>query len=629
MSRALFSVFIKDLVLFSRDRKNLVLVVLTPVLIMAVLGNLALQEPESQFLDNVPFGLCNRDPAFSLPYEFDLVSPPEDCEASVTGMVGSGELRGALFVPETFSADIREGRGSTLTLVLDNSKARVAFSIRTAMESMVNSLNERIGVAFISAAWVALADLNGKLKFVVEHLAVSRGVVSAIQERALALNSTLTGIEAVPGQDALARANATMGELASELEQASSLIELARNASALDAELANATAGMAERASGLEPLAGELANLTAAYGSACACANCSSQDNLTAEGCAALNASIVRLSETLERYEAARASLGNASLMLENASSAALAYYDALTARINATLPLLTERNLTPSQDDIALAESLLGEVRRVQDDVRSQLVELDTIVVNLTGQILTLEEELNRTTALLDAYTEKDPVNIVRAVSLESVETFPKGTLLAFLAPNMALMVLLFITLLVSSMALVDERRSMTMFRTLLSPLPLWLNLLQKLLFIVALCGLQIALMSAVVLALGARYSLAGGLWWQLLAALLAASALFASLGFLIGSLSKSENTALLSSLVLAIPMMFLSGLLFPLEGMSLAMSRVAFWSPLTLAVTSIERVLIYRTGLDPALLAVQAGIAIAAFLLASLFLSRNPSAD
>ncbi len=622
MSLALIAVFLKDMRLFFRDRKNLILVILTPVVIMSILGTLAREERQEQYLGNIPLGFCNRDQSFELPYEFELVSPEEQCEARTLEMVEQGELRGALFVPESFSQDIRDGRGSTLTLVLDNSKGSISFTLRTAIESMVNKMNEEVGVAFISAAWEALRDLNVKLKFVVRHLALSRGVIGGIYERAFALNQSLTAIDLVSGIDAVGRVNATVDELTARLVDAKGILALAENVSTVRADLDNATADIIRQTADLGSLQSQIANFSSTYDAFCAdCENCS----LTSSECESLNASISDLTAAAADYEGTRNQLGYYAALLGNQSNRTADSYRELSLQINSTLGRLTEYNLSPSREDLTLVGALLDEVRRVQDQVRLELVEMDSIILNLTSQIISLEEELTTTSILLDEYTEKEPVNIVRAVSLEPVETFPGGIQLQFLAPNMMLLVLLFITLLVSSMAIVDERRSMTMFRTLLSPLPLALNLLQKLCFIVVLCFVQFFLMFVVVRVLGASYAFD---WW-LIPALFIISFLFASIGFLVGSIAKSENTALLTSLVLAIPMMFLSGLLFPLEGMTGVMSKVAFWSPLTIGITTLERLLIYHTGPQPLLLFAKIGVAVLLFFLASWTVSKSPSLD
>ena len=164
-----------------------------------------------------------------------------------------------------------------------------------------------------------------------------------------------------------------------------------------------------------------------------------------------------------------------------------------------------------------------------------------------------------------------------------------------------------------------------MTMFRTLLSPMPIARFLVEKLLFLTLLGTAQLAIMLAVVWLQGAKYALSGE---TLLAATLAA-VLFSSLGLLLGSLARSENTALLSVLVLAIPMLFLSGLLFPFEAMSPVMASVSRWSPLTMSITNAERLLIYHTGVEPAVAIIQLAVAVGSSLLAAVVLSRSPSPD
>ena len=601
----MLAVFRKDLRLFFRERKNLVLSVATPVFIMLVLGNLALGAQKEQYLDNIRLGYCSKDPSFTLPFELDLVTFPDECEARTYFMVKRGELRGALYVPERFTEDIAAGSGASLILVLDNAKGQVAFTLRTAIESAVSGMNEKIGVAFIEAAWERLSLLNSRLKEVVGVLALSRSAVEDIHLRALSLNDSLSALDFPPGKEALRQANDSLAAARAEAERMAMLRETARNLSAMRVLIANLSEqGLA--AGGIP--AGELALLKEEYAMRCG--------NASAE-CEALNRSVALLEEALARQEEARARLAEQLALLAQAGGTDIVLQEGIDASEGAL------RNL--SEVSLSAAETVLAEAERLQGEVRRYLLELDELVVNTTGEIISLQDELNLTTQLLDEYTARSPRNIVRAVSLEQLETFPDRLQLEFLAPNQMLQVLLFLSLLLGSMAVVEERRSMTMFRTLLSPMPIARFLVEKLLFLTLLGTAQLAIMLAVVWLQGAKYALSGE---TLLAATLAA-VLFSSLGLLLGSLARSENTALLSVLVLAIPMLFLSGLLFPFEAMSPVMASVSRWSPLTMSITNAERLLIYHTGVEPAVAIIQLAVAVGSSLLAAVVLSRSPSPD
>ncbi|MDD3160250.1 MAG: ABC transporter permease [Candidatus ainarchaeum sp.] len=70
-----------------------------------------------------------------------------------------------------------------------------------------------------------------------------------------------------------------------------------------------------------------------------------------------------------------------------------------------------------------------------------------------------------------------------------------------------------------------------------------------------------------------------------QLIGAIILVSLLFISLGILISLFTKSQSTAILLCLLITVPMIFLSGIILPIEFMPSFMQTIAFFFPLTLA--------------------------------------------
>jgi ABC-2 type transport system permease protein len=111
---------------------------------------------------------------------------------------------------------------------------------------------------------------------------------------------------------------------------------------------------------------------------------------------------------------------------------------------------------------------------------------------------------------------------------------------------------------------------------------------------------------------------------WGMLFLIILVYSAAFIGIGMALATYSESENTAMLSSLVLGIPMLFLSGIFFPFETMPELMVRLGNALPITMGIRAFDSVLIYNEGFDafagylvPLLGYGIAGIGLAYFLL------------
>jgi ABC-type polysaccharide/polyol phosphate export permease len=84
------------------------------------------------------------------------------------------------------------------------------------------------------------------------------------------------------------------------------------------------------------------------------------------------------------------------------------------------------------------------------------------------------------------------------------------------------------------------------------------------------------------------------------LLAFLLLASLLslltFTALGILVAIFAESEATAFLASLVIGLPLLFMSGILFPYEFMPSFMASIAQITPIAPAITAMQSGMIYR---------------------------------
>ncbi|MCX6770292.1 MAG: ABC transporter permease [Candidatus Micrarchaeota archaeon] len=85
--------------------------------------------------------------------------------------------------------------------------------------------------------------------------------------------------------------------------------------------------------------------------------------------------------------------------------------------------------------------------------------------------------------------------------------------------------------------------------------------------------------------------------LWFYVLQALVLLILAFVSLGVVIAIYSESEATAFLACLVVGLPLLFLSGLLFPVEFMPPLVAVLGLCSPLTQAVISMQATLLYHS--------------------------------
>ncbi len=167
------------------------------------------------------------------------------------------------------------------------------------------------------------------------------------------------------------------------------------------------------------------------------------------------------------------------------------------------------------------------------------------------------------------------------------------------FYVPAILAMVLLLTTMVLPSMAVVREKEIGTLEQIMVTPIRPWQLIVGKLL---PFAGIGLGVAAAVT---GAAVWLLGVPLRGSFLLLLGLTALFLlntlGLGLLVSTLARNQQQAMMSSIYLVmIPMIFLSGLLFPLENMPPAIRVVSWAIPLRYYATVIRGIFLKGAGLE-----------------------------
>jgi ABC-2 type transport system permease protein len=237
-----------------------------------------------------------------------------------------------------------------------------------------------------------------------------------------------------------------------------------------------------------------------------------------------------------------------------------------------------------------------LGEVKEQSADTSQKLEQLSTGMANSTAS---LALEIEKTKGVINEVTTKSPTAIAAPVTMEMEKVFKDKSQLEFLMPGIISIVLMFISFMLASITIIQERSQKTLVRTLLTPLSL-----EEFLFAKTFALILIALLQGIIMVIVA-FLLYGVLipvsqWGALFLVILVYSASFIGIGMALATLADSENTAMLLSLVLSIPMLFLCGMFFPFETMPPLMAWLGNALPITMGIRALDSVLIYQQGSD-----------------------------
>ncbi|MEK6956138.1 MAG: ABC transporter permease [Nanoarchaeota archaeon] len=533
----------KDLKLFARDKKNLILTIVAPALILFILGNVFSLSSTSKSFSGINLGLCNLD---NNPIELDLplfkiVKLSGNCESLAVKSVHNGKLRAAVVIPKNFTSDIENGEGTEIKIYIDNSKTQTSLVASDALKALVQELNEKIGTEFINKAWVRLNSLNERIKSILPSLEKAK-------ESAIKTQQDLDEIN-----NALDRVNDN------RLDK--TLYDLNQTLAYTDIDISN----------DLDSSVALLKN----YSASCSFNSfeCNKIRNMTSK-------------------------------------------LSVLSSRLRLRENALKNANISSLQEQVSLMQSS-------KNKLKADIIEINASAYEFTDNIITIENELRETSAALDVYTSRDPKSIIRAVSLDENFVFGNKTYFQFLAGGLILMLLLFTITLSSSTHLVYERNTGTLARTLLSPTSISTFIITKVIYFIMICAIELFVMFFI----SALFSSPLVFSLSVFSILVLASVNFILIGLVIGALSSTENTALLTSLVVGLPMFFLSGLFFPFEIMPKFMRVIGFNSPLTLASESLDKVIIYRSNINYNSLFELVFISVLLFFLLHYLIKRKPT--
>lgn len=167
------------------------------------------------------------------------------------------------------------------------------------------------------------------------------------------------------------------------------------------------------------------------------------------------------------------------------------------------------------------------------------------------------------------------------------------------FYIPAILAMVLMLTTMVMPSMAVVREKEIGTLEQLIVTPVRPWQLLVGKL-FPFAVIGLATTLLVTALSVLGFGVPLRGSLFL-----LVALTALFLlttlGLGLLTSTLAKNQQQAMMASIfLLMVPMIYLSGLIFPIENMPPLIRLGTYGIPLRYYNTIIRGIFLKGVGLE-----------------------------
>jgi len=607
---------LKDLTVTARDPKTVFLMFAAPLIIMLLVGAIFFTETGVQpaTTKQIPIGACIMDTgghasafADELSKQFSVTREygPE-CEKVMDEQLSLGRIRAYVSVPAGFTQAVAEGRQAIIVLKTDNAKPDIASIITSVNQGIVYAAAQEMGRTFLNASWEELRSMSVNIDELARALNESERQITEINNKTSQTTAKINSLDTTSLRDSIHSSRVSIESLTADAAALRvSVKDSADDVGALNASMAVLQSAVANVTAGIGVLRSDITGIGNDLNSAYTDAYCKDAAAFPAINetmvlrwkglCAdiiSLNSSLHGLDQDLGKQGTYLAQL-NASAASTQAN---LTLISAEIADVEDKLSALDE--LGELNSTLAYMESAVDDLQRVQSEAAANLGETSAILGSVGANITSLKAGAAEAKQKLDALAARDPVSVITPFSLETRQLFGGIRYLDAMFPSILAVILMFVTVLFSAVTVIKEKKTGTLKRVLLSPTTPLEFVLSKVSLVVVIAILQAVMLLAVA---GAVFAVS--INWPLVPysfiviALIAVT--FSSIGMTVASLSDSENTALLASLVVCIPLLFLSGVFFPRELMIEPVRWMSLASPLTHSVVLLEQFFVYN--IDP----------------------------
>ena len=571
-----------------REGRTLVLLVAAPLLVLLIMGGIF--SGDSTLVGKTTIGVCDLDNSNASTFFVNgIMNSSEiinygngaDCSLNMEQDVRAGRLVAGLVIPEGFGAGLEQGISQNISVLLDNSRFQVSPSVEAAVKANIQATNQRIGAQFILSVWGKLDAANAKLATIYSDLNDTRAranqMKSDLNNTAASLNAL--NISSVQGQVQLA--NITIDQTLATLDTAES------NLTKIESDFGDYQTTLNQTESDLLGIDNTLVNISGYIQAAKSSMNCTNALNFAA--CApldSLNASVdsahQSVSLRLAKVRKAEVDLAAANVTIQEFKA------DIISAKAGANESKKSIQNMQDfvSQLEINRAASL------------QTLKEVDASLDELIGKTYDLEKIITDSRSQISSITTRSPDFIISPMTAFSEYVFGKRPFFEFMLPSVLPLILMFVALFLASTSLVKEKYGGTLARVYTSQVNRFEYVAIKVLSLTVVLVPEAILLAFIASVFYNAFPVSDiNIWFYVLQALVPLILAFVSLGILIAVYSESEATAFLACLVVGLPLLFLSGLLFPFEFMPPLIAMFGTASPLTQAIVSMQATLLYHS--------------------------------
>jgi ABC-type multidrug transport system permease subunit len=228
-------------------------------------------------------------------------------------------------------------------------------------------------------------------------------------------------------------------------------------------------------------------------------------------------------------------------------------------------------------------------------DEVNSQIFDIKQKLSSSGTKINEIQESLDKIYTDLENIQIKEATTIVAPITTNIKPVVPQKTHLNYMFPSLIILVIMFISILLSTTIVMMEKHSPAYFRNFITPT-------KSITFITAiyLTNMILVLTQLIVIFAISMYFFKAQIIPSLpivIPSLLLITTFFTFIGMFVGYIFTSEETATLASISVGSVFLFLSNVILPLESMPEAVRSIAQFNPFVLGEEILRKTIILQT--------------------------------
>lgn len=264
----------------------------------------------------------------------------------------------------------------------------------------------------------------------------------------------------------------------------------------------------------------------------------------------------------------------------------------------------ISESDLSKMKNKISYTDLQIKDTVNKVDDAKVKISSisetLDTmpfLVTNSTKQLDVISNNINRTVTDIDNIVITNPESIVRPIETKVQPVIAKKTHVGRFLPTFLVLVILFVSVLLSSSLVLSERTSSAYFRNVISITPQYVFLIGA-----YLTSLIIMLVQLIIISFGLEFTVGFSLdlMSPVLVPILLTVSMFILLGIIVGYLTNSQETTNIVSLFIIIGSLFFSNTILPIEAVPVYLKQIVLHNPFVVSEFALKKMVVFGFVLD-----------------------------